>query len=76
MSHLRAGESQRRHKLSSCKKGRHHYGEPQYIGAGIVRQVCLTCATVTIDLTGAEQVLEEPVVRAHRSIWSLGESEQ
>jgi hypothetical protein len=73
MSHLRPGEKARRHKLSSCKKGHHSYGEPQYIGAGIVRQVCLTCATVTIDLTGAEDFLEEPVVHPHRSIWSLGQ---
>jgi hypothetical protein len=74
MSHLTPGERSARHKISSCKKGKHLYGEPQNIGAGIVRQVCLTCAAVSIDLTGVDASIDEPVVRPHRKISSLGNS--
>jgi hypothetical protein len=57
MSHLRP-EARQRHKLSSCKKGRHNYGETQMIGGGITRQVCQTCSDVTIDLTAADDMAE------------------
>jgi hypothetical protein len=53
MSHLRP-ESRPRHKLSSCKKGHHNYGEAQMIGGGITRQVCRTCSDIRIDLTGVD----------------------
>lgn len=57
MSHLRP-EARPRHKISSCKKGRHNYGEVQTIGGGITRQVCQTCADVTIDLTAVDHMAE------------------
>jgi hypothetical protein len=57
MSHLRP-EARPRHKLSSCKKGHHNYGETQAIGGGITRQVCETCADVTIDLTAVDHMPE------------------
>lgn len=53
VSHLRPEDVTARHRRSSCRRGRHDYGEAQHIGAGIVRQVCDACAAVTIDLTGA-----------------------
>ncbi|GEM_PF-2653584 len=53
MSHLRPEDTAIVHRRSSCKRGRHRYGEPQSIGGGIVRQVCVVCSAVTIDLTGA-----------------------
>ncbi len=53
MSHLRPEDIASSHKKSSCKKGHHRYGEPQTVGGGIVRQVCVACGAVTIDLTGA-----------------------
>jgi hypothetical protein len=59
MSHLRP-EARPRHKLSSCKKGHHNYGELQLIGGGITRQVCGTCADVSIDLTAVDQLAEAP----------------
>jgi hypothetical protein len=58
MSHLRPEDIPTAHKRSSCKKGRHRYGEAQAVGGGIVRQVCLTCGAVTIDLTGATSASE------------------
>jgi hypothetical protein len=57
MSHLRP-EARPRHKISSCKKGHHNYGEMQMIGGGITRQVCQTCADVTIDLTAVDHMAE------------------
>lgn len=54
MTHLREPD-RRKHRASDCRKGRHAYGESQYIGAGITRQVCDTCGDVTIDLTAAHQ---------------------
>lgn len=54
MSHLPPEIKARRHRVSWCRKGRHNYGEPQHIGGGIERQVCLTCGTVSIDLTEAD----------------------
>jgi hypothetical protein len=57
MSHLRP-ESKQRHKLSSCKKGDHDFGEAQMIGGGITRQVCRTCSDIRIDLTAVDQMAE------------------
>jgi len=57
MSHLRP-ELKPRHKLSSCKKGHHDYGEAQMIGGGITRQVCQTCSDISIDLTAVDQMAE------------------
>jgi len=54
MTHLR-DEDRPKHRLSACKKGRHAYGDAQYIGAGIIRRVCDTCGDVTIDLTAAHE---------------------
>lgn len=56
MSHLRPEEKVARHRLSSCRKGHHAYGEVQRVGGGITRQVCEKCADVTIDLTGADDL--------------------
>ena len=53
MTHLRP-DARGRHKLSQCRKGRHRYGPPQHIGAGLERQVCDVCNAVSIDLTKAE----------------------
>lgn len=61
MSHLRPEDRSPKHSRSTCRKGRHPYGESQNIGGGIARQVCGLCGEVTIDLTGAEP-LAEPVV--------------
>ena len=56
MSHLRPEDIAAGHKKSQCKKGRHRYGEGQGIGGGILRQVCVICGAVSIDLTGAESM--------------------
>jgi hypothetical protein len=56
MSHLRPEEIATGHKKSQCKKGNHRYGEGQSIGGGILRQICVVCGAVSIDLTGAEAV--------------------
>lgn len=53
MTHLRQ-EDRRKHRLSACRKGRHDYGEFEYVGAGIKRQVCGTCGAVSIDLTDTD----------------------
>jgi hypothetical protein len=59
MTHIRSEtKSSSKHKIADCRKGRHDYGEGQHIGAGIMRRVCLTCAYVTIDLSGAEVMSE------------------
>ena len=68
MSHLRPED--RKHARSACRKGRHHYGETQNIGAGITRRVCQDCGEVTIDLTGVEEVTT-PVNRKGRRLGSL-----
>ncbi len=60
MSHL-GPEAKHRHRISSCRKGRHRYGESQHIGAGMLRQICEVCNAVTIDLTGADE-LSDPVL--------------
>lgn len=70
MSHIRPGDKSRKHRRSDCKKGRHDYGEPQSVGAGIVRQVCKACAAVTIDLTQADE-LRTPLKKKGRSILSM-----
>lgn len=56
MTHVRGRGKRSKHRASDCKKGRHDFDEPQNIGAGIVRQVCKTCAAVRIDLTRADQL--------------------
>ena len=56
MSHLRPQDRSTKHRRSDCKKGRHTYGEAQNIGGGIQRQVCTHCGTVTIDLSGADEL--------------------
>jgi hypothetical protein len=55
MSHLRPEDIPSVHKKSACKKGKHRYGEAQSIGGGLVRQVCVACGAVRIDLTGATE---------------------
>lgn len=62
MSHLRPEDKAARHRMSSCRRGIHNYGESQRVGAGIVRKVCLTCAGVTIDLTGVDEVSETTIL--------------
>lgn len=53
----RSGRRSRRTARSQCQVGKHRYGSPQPIGAGILRRVCTACFTVSIDLTA----IEEPV---------------
>ncbi|MGH3650051.1 MAG: hypothetical protein ACRDU9_05020 [Acidimicrobiia bacterium] len=65
MSHLRPEDKPSKHTRSSCRKGRHFFGESQNIGAGILRRVCETCGEVTIDLTGVDEVTT-PVSRNRR----------
>jgi hypothetical protein len=62
VSHLRPEDQDGKHRLSACRKGRHHFGVAQNIGAGIARQVCETCHEVTIDLTSAHEPTT-PVIR-------------
>lgn len=64
MSHLRPDE-RIRHRMSSCRRGRHYYGAAQNIGAGIERQVCEVCGSVSIDLTQTETITE-PLIRIKR----------
>lgn len=70
VSHLRPEDRRPRRRRSACRKGRHDYGEPQNIGAGIVRQVCGVCSAVTIDLTGAYEA-KSALVSDNRAIISL-----
>lgn len=42
---------------SNCRRGEHRYGSPQPIGAGIIRQRCLDCESVTIDIRDAEVMI-------------------
>ena len=74
MSHLRPEDRSTKHRRSDCKKGRHIYGEAQSIGGGIRRQVCTECGTVTIDLSGADE-LTTPV-RANGTIAATRTPEQ
>lgn len=69
MSHLRPEDRDKRAR-TTCRKGRHYYGESQSIGAGIKRRVCEECGEVTIDLTGVEEVTT-PVNRNGRRLGSL-----
>lgn len=62
MSHLRPEDRSQKTSRAACRKGRHHYGESQRIGAGILRRVCAACGEVTIDLTGVDEVTM-PVIR-------------
>lgn len=71
MSHLRPEDRSVKHSRAACRKGRHYYGEPQKIGAGILRRVCEACGEVTIDLTNADE-LTTPVLRHSPNISSLG----
>lgn len=64
VSHLRP-EDKAKHSRSSCRKGRHLYGEAQRIGGGITRRVCDTCGEVTIDLSNADEVTR-PMERGKR----------
>jgi hypothetical protein len=59
MSHLRPEDHTSTHRKPSCKKGRHRYGDSKNVGGGIARQVCVACGAVSIDLTGATDVLDE-----------------
>jgi hypothetical protein len=70
VTHLRPEDRRPRHRRSDCRKGRHEYGEPQQIGAGITRQVCEVCSAVTIDLTGAYEA-KSGLVSDNRAIISL-----
>lgn len=67
MSHISPLGRSRKHRRSDCRKGRHHYGQAQNIGAGMRRQVCGTCSAVSIDLTGVEE-LTTPLASNQRSI--------
>ena len=75
MAHVRPDAESEKHRMSSCKKGIHDYGIPQYIGAGIERRVCTTCSAVTIDLTAADDSLDSPIVQTHATIESLAAKE-
>lgn len=70
MSHLRPEDLRIRRRRSSCRRGRHHYGEPQHVGAGIIRKVCEVCSSVTIDLTGAYEA-KAPITSDSIAIISL-----
>lgn len=70
VSHIRPEDMAPRHRRSACRRGRHDYGKPQHIGAGITRQVCDVCASVTIDLTSTYEP-DSPVVNERRRITSL-----
>jgi hypothetical protein len=56
MTHLRPEDISIVHRKSSCRRGRHRYGMSQQVGGGIMRQVCLACGSVTIDITGAGEM--------------------
>ena len=56
MTHLRLEDISFVYRKSSCRRGRHRYGSVQHVGGGILRQVCLACGSVTIDLSDAAGV--------------------
>ena len=58
MSHLRP-EAVAALRRRFCRRGRHRYGPAQHVGAGILRQVCDNCGSVTIDLTDATAIDDE-----------------
>ena len=68
MKHLREKNRTRKHRIASCRRGRHDFSEQQNIGAGIARRVCAACSAVSIDLTQADHP-ESPTVQP-RSIIS------
>lgn len=74
MSHIGPTNKEPRQRRSDCRKGRHEYGEPQNIGAGILRRVCALCAMVTIDLTSADE-LTTPLIPNQTSILSIADQE-
>jgi hypothetical protein len=51
MTHVRAEDITAVHRKSSCRRGDHRLGNPQNVGAGILRRVCLACGSVSIELT-------------------------
>ena len=53
MTHLHPKDISIAHRKSHCRRGRHRYGTPQQVGGGILRQVCLACGSVTIDISSA-----------------------
>jgi hypothetical protein len=64
MTHLRAEDISTVHRKSSCRRGSHRYGDPLNVGAGIVRRVCQSCGSVSIDVTAAGPVdMNEQVER-------------
>ncbi len=65
MTHVRGEDRPLKHRMSACRKGRHDFGDPQNVGAGIIRRVCGTCAAVSIDLTQADE-LSTPMQRPGR----------
>ena len=48
MTHLRSDVAPSAHRKSSCRRGLHQFGSPGHVGGGILRQVCLSCGSVTI----------------------------
>lgn len=70
MTHVRAEAQTTKHRISACRKGRHDFGAFQNVGAGIMRRLCETCGTVSIDLSQADE-LKGPVVTTHSTIESL-----
>ena len=70
VTHLRPEDRRPRQRRLACRRGRHEFGEPQHIGAGIVRQVCDVCSAVTIDLTGAYEA-KTALISDNRGIISL-----
>lgn len=58
VTHLRPAEAPRRHRRSGCRNGDHAFGTTQHIGGGIARRVCSVCATVSIDLSSAYEMVE------------------
>lgn len=70
MSHLHPEPKKQKQRRSDCRKGSHEYGQPQNIGAGIVRRVCSLCSAVTIDLTNADE-LTTPVISPQSNIIAM-----
>jgi hypothetical protein len=70
VSHLHPEPESQKHRRADCRKGRHDYGGPQSIGAGLLRSVCSLCAAVTIDLTDADE-LTTPVVSPQSNIIAM-----
>jgi hypothetical protein len=70
VSHIRPEDRTFKTRRAACRRGHHHYGESQNVGAGILRRVCDTCGEVTIDLTDVDGVTA-PAVRKTFKIKSL-----